>query len=77
MLYGELMDVNASLTLVGGALIVDPTGTYGINNGDVYLWSSTEYNNSQAMCIKIMDGLVKSVNKTTGDKYYVRSVINF
>ena len=77
LLYGELMDVNASLTLVGGALIVDPTGTYGINNGDVYLWSSTEYNNSQAMCIKIMDGLVKSVNKTTGDKYYVRSVINF
>ena len=77
LLYGELMDVNASLTLVGGALIVDPTGTYGTNNGDVYLWSSTEWNASQAMCIKIMDGLVKSVNKSSSDKYYVRSIINF
>ena len=77
LLYGELMDVNASLTLVGGTRIEDLTGTYGINNGDVFLWSSTEWNASQAMCIKIMDGLVKSVNKTTGDKYYVRSVINF
>ena len=77
LLYGELMDVNASLTLVGGTQIVDPTGTYGTNNGDVYFWSSTEWNASQAMTIKIMDGLVKSVNKTTGDKYYVRSVINF
>ena len=77
LLYGELMDVNASLTLVGGTRIEDLTGTYGINNGDVYLWSSTEWNASQAMCIKIMDGLVKSVNKSTSDKYYVRSVINF
>lgn len=77
LLYGELMDVNASLTLVGGTRIEDLTGTYGINNGDVFLWSSTEWNASQAMCIKIMDGLVKSVNKTTGDKYYVRSVIDF
>lgn len=77
LLYGELMDVNASLTLVGGTRIEDLTGTYGTNNGDVFLWSSTEWNASQAMCIKIMDGLVKSVNKTTGDKYYVRSVINF
>ena len=71
------MDVNASLTLVGGTRIEDLTGTYGINNGDVYLWSSTEWNASQAMCIKIMDGLVKSVNKSSIDKYYVRSVINF
>ena len=77
LLYGELMDVNASLTLVGGTRIEDLTGTYGTNNGDVYLWSSTEWNASQAMCIKIMDGLVKSVNKSSSDKYYVRSVINF
>ena len=77
LLYGELMDVNASLTLVGGTRIEDLTGTYGTNNGDVYLWSSTEWNASQAMCIKIMDGLVKSVNKSSSDKYYVRSVIKF
>ena len=77
LLYGELMDVNASLTLVGGTRMEDLTGTYGTNNGDVFLWSSTEWNASQAMCIKIMDGLVKSVNKSSSDKYYVRSVIDF
>ena len=77
LLYGELMDVNASLTLVGGTRMEDLTGTYGTNNGDVYLWSSTEWNASQAMTLKIMDGFVKSVNKTTRDKYYVREVINF
>ena len=77
LLYGELMDVNASLTLVGGTRMEDLTGTYGTNNGDKYLWSSTEWNASQAMTLKIMDGLVKSVNKTTSEKYFVRSVINF
>ena len=76
LLYGELMDVNASLTLVGGTLMEDP-GNAGVNSGNIYLWSSTEYDNDEAITLKIRDGLVKSVNKTTGDKYYVRSVINF
>ncbi len=78
LLYGELVDVNASLTLVGGTRIEDLTGTYGSNNGDVYLWSSTEWSASQAMTVKIMDGMIKNVDKGTSvNKYYVRSVINF
>ena len=80
LLFGELMDVNTSLDLVGGTLIEDPTGTYGsVNNmGDVYFWSSTEWNANQAMTIRILDGLVRSVDKGTNvSKYYVRSVINF
>ena len=77
LLYNELMDVNASLSMVGGTRIEDVTGTYGVNNGDVYLWSSTEWNANQAITVKLMDGMVKSVNKTTGDKYYVRAIINF
>ena len=78
LLYNELMDVNASLTLVGGTPIVDTTGTYGVNNGDVYLWSSTEWNANQAMTVKILDGMVRSVDKgTTVNRYYVRAIINF
>ena len=76
LLFGELIDVNASLNLVGGTLMQDP-GAAGVNSGNIYLWSSTEYDNDEAITLKIRDGLVKSVNKTTGDKYYVRSVINF
>jgi PKD repeat protein len=78
LLYGELVDVNVSLILVGGTPIVDTTGTYGVSNGDVYLWSTTEWNRDQAMTVKVMDGLVRSYDKgTTVNKHYVRSVINF
>ena len=87
LLFGELVYVNASLTLVGGTRIEDTTGTYGTNYGDVYLWSSTEWdiikpNNQitidQVMVVKIMDGLVRSYDKGTNlNKCYVRSVINF
>ena len=78
LLYNELMDVNATLSLVGGTRIEDLTGFYGVNNGDVYLWSSTEWNASQAMTVKIMDGMVRSVDKgTTVNRYYVRAIINF
>ena len=76
LLYGELMDVNASLTLVGGTLMQDP-GNAGVASGNIYLWSSTEWNANQAITIKIRDGLVSSTDKTKNDKYYVRSVINF
>ena len=78
LLFGELVDVNVSLILVGGTPIVDTTGTYGVSNGDVYLWSSTEWNRDQAMTVKVMDGWVRSYDKgTTVNKHYVRSVINF
>ena len=79
LLYGELVDVNTSLTLVGGTLIEDPTGAYGnVNNGNIFLWSSTEWNASQAMYIKILDGMIRNIDKNTSvNKYYVRSVINF
>ena len=76
LLYGELMDVNASLTLVGGTLMQDP-GNADVASGNIYLWSSTEWNANQAITIKIRDGLVSSTDKTKNDKYYVRSVINF
>ena len=77
LLFGELVDVNASLTLVGGTPMQDP-GNAGVNSGNIYLWSSTEWNANNAMTLKIRDGLVESVKKnTTDNKYYVRSVINF
>ena len=80
LLFGELMNVNTSLNLVGGTPMQDP-GNANVNEGNIYLWSSTEFKNNnkyQAMTVKIRDGLVISVDKnTTVNKYYVRSVINF
>ncbi len=79
LLFGELMNVNTSLNLVGGTPMQDP-GNANVNEGNIYLWSSTEFKNNnkyQAMTVKIRDGLVISVDKNKTDKYYVRSVIKF
>ena len=83
LLYGELMDVNASLTLVGGTRIEDLSQAYGSpNNGDIFLWSSTEWSASKAMYIKILDGMLRDFDKSPASPYNnkycrVRSVINF
>ena len=69
LLFGELIAVNTSFGLVGGV---------PINPGDdIFLWSSTEKSNSQAIVIGIADGWVGGNNKDEDEGLYVRAVIDF
>ena len=81
MLFGELVAVNASLSLngVGGTQIIDtagPTATYG----NVYLWSSTEKSASHAYALEVQDGQIGGISKsatTSGKQFVVRAIIDF
>jgi hypothetical protein len=69
LLFGELITVNTSFGLVGGV---------PINPGDdIFLWSSTEKSNSQAIVIGISDGWVGGYDKNEDEDLYVRAVIDF
>ena len=85
MLFGELVAVNASLSLNGvggtpiGTQITDtagPTATYG----NVYLWSSTEKSASHAYALEVQDGQIGGISKsatTSGKQFVVRAIIDF
>lgn len=80
LLFGELFEVNASLTAIGATPITDPTG--GNNqpcDGDIYLWSSTEAVSDKAIALDILNGGVISASKggSSVKQYVVREVINF
>jgi len=89
LLFGELVPVNASLTLVGGTTIVDTGGatTTTGGNGKTCLWSTTEKKRSgssypySAYVLEVMDGEIKAVDKKCPANLnldcMVRPVINF
>ena len=82
LLFGELVPVNESLTVVEGDPIVDAYGPDAGGTGTVYLWSSTEKVKNaerQAYVLEVLDGHVRAVKKDISDSntYCVRAVVNF
>ena len=80
VLFGELAVVNASLGVVGRSPIADTAGS-GSAVGNIYIWSSTEKNESSAYALEVQDGQIgpvsKSVTPTGSRQYVVRAIIDF
>lgn len=85
VLFGEIVRVNESLTLVGGTSIYDSivgTGVYQGSVGKLFLWSSTENRaGTGAYALEMLDGQIGSIGKqgttVSGAKTVVRAIITF
>lgn len=80
LLFGELFEVNASLTAIGATPITDLTGGNNqLCDGDIYLWSSTEVVSDKAIALEILNGGVISASKggSSVKQYVVRGVLDF